>query len=298
MKDSARIEMVPIEAISVSNPRVRNPKTHKEITDNIDSIGLKRPITLRRLPDADGAPQYALICGQGRLESCKALGQASIAALVVSTDEETGHVMSLTENIARRMPRGSEMLEQVGALRSKGYTDAEIGRKIGYSTTWVSGVVNLLDKGERRLLVAAEVGHVPLSIAVQIAHASEAEAQEILLEAYNRGELKGRKVSLMRRLLETRMRSGLSADPGDYARPRRARKMSSEELTAIYQQNAEEHRQVQRRAEHTRSTLLVMQQIFKVLLSEPDFCSLLKSEGMTTIPRPLMDLVLGAGVAE
>ena len=72
---SARIEMIPIGDIAVANPRVRNAKIHKTITDRIDLVGLKRPITVRRVPPGQGSAPYALICGQGRLESCKMLGQ-------------------------------------------------------------------------------------------------------------------------------------------------------------------------------------------------------------------------------
>lgn len=295
MNDATRIVMIPISAVQVANPRVRNPKVHKEITDNIGAIGLKRPITVRRLSDVEGLPQYALICGQGRLESCKALGQQEIAALVVSADEETGHVMSLVENIARRMPRASEMLEQVGVLRGKGYSDAEIGKKIGCTASWVNNVANLLEKGERRLLTAAEAGHVSLGIAVQIARASDAEAQELLLEAYNRGDLKGRKVSVMRRILEHRMRSGRRHSPETYGRSGSPRRMSADELSKLYQRNTEEHKRIQRRAEHTQSTLLIVQQIFKELWSNGDFRKLLKAEGLTTVPTPLLELAKKTG---
>lgn len=296
---STRVEMIPIEAVIVANPRVRNTKLHQEITDNIGQIGLKRPITVRRLPDSDeDSPRYALICGQGRLESCKSLGQDLIAALIVDTDEETGHVMSLVENIARRTPRASEMLEQVGALRTKGYTDAEIGKKIGCTASWVNNVGALLERGERRLLTAAEAGHVPLHIAVQIARATDAEAQELLLDAYNRGDLKGRKVAVMRRILENRARSGKRHSPEIYGRSgSQSKRMSPEELTKLYQRNADEHKRIQRRAEHTQSTLTIVQQIFKELLGNADFRKLLKNEGLTNMPKPLADLAKKSGLA-
>lgn len=296
---SARVEMIPIDAVIVANPRVRNTKLHQEITDNIGQIGLKRPITVRRLPDSDdAAPKYALICGQGRLESCKSLGQDLIAALVVDTDEETGHVMSLVENIARRTPRASEMLEQVGALRAKGYSDAEIGKKIGCTASWVNNVGTLLERGERRLLTAAEAGHVPLHIAVQIARANDAEAQDLLLEAYNRGDLKGRKVAVMRRILEHRARSGKRHSPETYGRGGSPGKsMSPEELAKLYQRNTDEHKRIQRRAEHTQSTLLIVQQIFKELLGNADFRKLIKNEGLTNMPKPLAELAKKSGLA-
>jgi hypothetical protein len=72
--DADTIELIPIERITVINPRVRNKKIFKEITANIAELGLKRPITVTRRDDADG-PRYALVCGQGRLEAYQALGQ-------------------------------------------------------------------------------------------------------------------------------------------------------------------------------------------------------------------------------
>ena len=72
--DDYAVELIPIERITVINPRVRNKKIFKEIVENIAEIGLKRPITVTRRDDADG-PRYALVCGQGRLEAYQALGQ-------------------------------------------------------------------------------------------------------------------------------------------------------------------------------------------------------------------------------
>ena len=202
-----QIEMIPIDEIVVANPRVRNARIHQEITENIALVGLKRPITVRLLPPGENK-RYALVCGQGRLESCKSLGQENIAAIVVDANEEAGHVMSIVENIARRTPRASETIEQVTVLRARGYSDAEIGKKIGCSASWVGNVANLLERGEKRLLAATEAGHVPLHVAVQISRASEAEAQQLLHDAYERGDLKGKKISVMRRILDHRMRSG------------------------------------------------------------------------------------------
>jgi hypothetical protein len=47
-KQAEAVEMVPIERITVINPRVRNKKIFKQITSNIAELGLKRPITVTR----------------------------------------------------------------------------------------------------------------------------------------------------------------------------------------------------------------------------------------------------------
>jgi len=177
------IQMIPIDSIKIANPRVRNARIHKSITENIDKVGLKRPITVRRLGDpAD--ERYALVCGQGRLESFQMLGQAMVPAIIIDVDSETGYVMSIVENIARRTPRASEMMDQISNLQKRGYGDADIARKIGYTTAWVNNVTLLLEKGERRLLAAAEAGHIPLNLAVEISRVSDSDAQMLLLEAY------------------------------------------------------------------------------------------------------------------
>jgi len=66
MSGSIQIEIIPIDAITIVNPRIRNVKIHQAITENINLVGLKRPITVRRIGDV-GDGQYALVCGQGRL---------------------------------------------------------------------------------------------------------------------------------------------------------------------------------------------------------------------------------------
>lgn len=289
MHSSKKIEMLSIDDIEVVNPRARNSKIHRAITESIEDVGLKRPITVRRADSGSGGRPYALICGQGRLESYKMLGQTEIAALIVDVDEETGHVMSIVENVARRTPRAGEALEQVRALRSRGYSDAEIGLKLGYDKTWVNNVVTLLERGEKRLLVAAEAGHIPLNLAVSISRSNDSEVQQLLLDAYESGEVKGRKVLAVRRILEQRMRSGkqgrISFRSGSNKRP-----MSPEDLAKLYQRDTAKHQLVQKRAEHTQGALLLAQQIFKELFSNNEFRELLRREKLTSIPRPLVDL--------
>jgi ParB family transcriptional regulator, chromosome partitioning protein len=74
-QESQTVEMVPIELITVVNPRVRNRKHFKEIVKNIAELGLKRPITVTRRHEPDGM-RYDLVCGQGRLEAYQTLDNA------------------------------------------------------------------------------------------------------------------------------------------------------------------------------------------------------------------------------
>lgn len=286
------VEMIAIADIDIVNPRVRNPKVHKTITESIEKVGLKRPISVRRVPTHSGGLPYALICGQGRLESCRSLGLTEIAAFVLDVDEETGHVMSIVENIARRTPRAVETMEQVRALKQRGYSDGEVAAKLGCSASWVNNVVNLLERGEKRLLAAAEAGHIPLHLAVSISKASDSEAQQLLLDAYESGEIKGQKVTVVRKLLEQRERSGKQANV-IFARGSVRKQMTPEELAKLYKRDAEMHKRIQKKAEYTQQSLLLIRQIFKELFADKEFCELLQAEHLTSIPQPLADLLPG-----
>ena len=68
-----KIEMIPIAQINVLNPRSRNKRLHREIVDNIKTIGLKRPITVSHQPGA-GLVRYDLVCGEGRTRSVSDVG--------------------------------------------------------------------------------------------------------------------------------------------------------------------------------------------------------------------------------
>ena len=77
------VTMVPVNRIEVLNSRERNSKIFNDIVENIRAIGLKKPITVTQRPTDDGEPSYLLVCGEGRLNAFRILGQSHIPALVV-----------------------------------------------------------------------------------------------------------------------------------------------------------------------------------------------------------------------
>lgn len=239
--------------------------------------------------------KYALVCGQGRLESFKVLGQTEIPAILLDVDEDTGLIMSVVENVARRNPLASEMLAQVDTLRKKGYSDAEIGKKVGYTASWVNMVGTLLERGEKRLLAAAEAGHIPLHLAIDISRASDSEAQNLLLDAVNSGEIKGKKVAAIRRILEQRSRIGKGTNE-QAGRAIKRKKLSPDDLMRLYQRDADRHKLIQLKAERVSTSLLVVNEIFKDLFADPDFVRVVKAEGLVTVPQPLADAANRGGL--
>src|SRR6202007_1530903 len=192
------IAMIPVAQISVLNPRARNKRVFQELITSIAHLGLKKPITVsRRAADAG----YDLVCGQGRLEAFVALGQSESPAIVIEASEEDCFVMSLVENLARRHPGSLELMREIGALKQRGYTNAEIAAKIDFTPDYIAAICYLLEHGEERLLIAVERGIMPANIAVEIARAPDGDIQRALAEAYENKLLPGNQVLAIRRII-------------------------------------------------------------------------------------------------
>jgi ParB family chromosome partitioning protein len=164
MTNISEVQMVAVDAITVLNPRARNKRVFHELITSIAHLGLKKPITVSLRPSDAG---YDLVCGQGRLEAFVALGQSEIPAIVIEASEEDCYVMSLVENLARRHPGSLELMREIGTLKERGYTNAEIAAKIDFTPDYIAAICYLLEHGEERLLVAVERGVMPANIAIE-----------------------------------------------------------------------------------------------------------------------------------
>jgi ParB family transcriptional regulator, chromosome partitioning protein len=280
------IEMIPVKSIQILNPRARNQRQYREIVENIDRIGLKRPITVSRKDNPEDGYEYDLVCGQGRLEAFQCLGHTEVPAVVISAKQEDCLVMSLVENIARRQHPAIELMREIESLHKRGYNETEIAQKLGVTASWVSMLLNLLENGEERLVSAVETGLIPISLAVTIARSDDAGVQQALADAYTEGIVKGKKLAVLRRLLDQRARRGKGERHSSYG-PRNSRKLSSENLRRIYQREVGKQQLLLRKADFTQKRLLFVIQAIQTLLSVPEFISLLREEHLETIPGPL-----------
>jgi len=281
------IEMVPIARIHVVNPRVRNQKIFREIVANIAQIGLKKPITVTKHDDPDG-PRYDLVCGQGRLEAYQSLGQTEIPALVIDAGAEDCAVMSLVENFARRQHHALDLLHDIQGLKQRGYDDPEIARKTGLTIEYVKAVIGLLENGEDRLLRAVESGHVPISVAIEISQADDADVQAILQQAYENKQLRGRKLMIAKRLIEQRRRRGKGFRSGSQ---RREQPISSTALIRAYKEDVDRKRVLIGKANTTRDRLIFLTEAMRKLFSEENFITLLRAEGLDSLPKNLAERI-------
>ena len=281
--NKTEIENIPISEIRVVNPRTRNKKRFQEIVASIDAVGLKKPILVsRRELDADGT-RYDLVCGQGRMEACRALGETTIPAVVTDASNEEQLVMSLVENIARRPPSNRDLLREVRSLRERKYKAEEIARKLGLDRTYIHGIIHLLEHGEEGLAQAVEAGRLPISVAVKIATGNDHEVQQALAEAYENGDLRGDKLRRARRVISLRIARLRKAGKINQTR----RKLTGEALVREYKDRMREQRQLIKKANLTKERLLLLISAIRRLMQDEHFKTLLRAENLLDMPEQL-----------
>jgi ParB family chromosome partitioning protein len=296
VQHAQKLEMIPISAITTINPRSRNKKQHREIVDNIDSIGLKRPITVSRRKGPDG-DRYDLVCGEGRIEAFKLLGASEIPAVVIEADENECLVMSLVENIARRKHRPIDLMQEIGSLAKRGYTDKQIADKTGLSPSYVNMLTKLLEDGEERLVAAVESGLIPLSLAIDIARSETSDVQNLLLDAYQGGKIKGKKLTAIRRVLDQRERRNRRVPDSGFGTLRSSRKITPVDLMKVYQREAEKQRILVKKSDFAQRKLLFIVEALKDLLDDNAFTEMLQEEKLDKMPRALAMRIAGEAVS-
>lgn len=280
------VRLIPVDQITILNPRSRNRRIFNELVASIRRLGLKKPITVAQ---RTGAAGYDLVCGQGRLEAFIALGQAEIAAIVVSASQEDCFVMSLVENLARRQHSPLDLMRDIGALRERGYSIAQIAAKTAFSEEYVSAICYLLDHGEERLLAAVDRGMVPASIAMEIARASDRDVQAALTDAYEQKTLPGNQVLAIRRIIEQRRTSGKGLGVGGREGARAPRRVSADSLVRAYRKETQRQKLLIKRATLSQTRLLFVVNALRRLLADDHFATLLRAEGLRTLPGPLAE---------
>lgn len=277
---------IPIDQITVMNPRERGKVKFKQIVTNISHLGLKKPITVVERGVRDGKPLYELVCGQGRLEACRQLGETTVPALIIDASREELLLMSLAENLARRRQGCTELLREVANLKERGYTYGEIAQKTDLHQSYVKGIIRLLKQGENRLLEAVEGGQIPISIAVTIATSDDQEVQRALAEAYESKSLRGKQLLKARRLIEVRRAVGKSMR---YAGRKNTKEINGDTLMQAYKRESAKQRLLVHKAKVCETRLLFVASALKQLFADPALVSILQSAELAVLPQFLAE---------
>jgi ParB family chromosome partitioning protein len=279
-----QVVSIVIAEVRIVNPRSRNRIKWQLVVQSIASVGLKRPITVAlRQDSASDGKRYDLVCGQGRMEAFVELGETMIPAIVIEAPEHDRQLMSLVENIARKPASTHAILFEVRALRERGHTGEQIAIKLGLDRAYLYGICNLIDKGEEFLVSSVEAGRIPLSVAVEIATGNNHEISRALSEAYEKGDLRGARISAARRVIAQRLEQ--QRLHGKAPTPRR--RLTGEALVQEYKQKIREQTALVVKANRTKDRLILLTTAVRLLFADENFRTLLKAEGVQSVPAEL-----------
>jgi ParB family chromosome partitioning protein len=278
-----RVELVPVDSITVLNPRERNRKVFEGLVTSIAHLGLKKPITVSRRPDGSG---YNLVCGQGRLEAFLALGQPQIPAIVIDAPEDDCLVMSLVENLARRQHTSLDLVRGIGDLKRRGYSVVEIAAKTDLSQEYAYAICYLFEHGEEKLIAGVERGIIPPTFAIEIAKAKDGDVQEALAEAYENKALPGNQLLAIRRIIEQRNASGKGINS---TRDKPRKRVTADSLVRAYLRETERQKALVKKASLAQSRLVFLVNAMRKLLADEHFSTLLRAEGLTSMPKVLAE---------
>jgi ParB family transcriptional regulator, chromosome partitioning protein len=281
-----QIKLIPIVEIRIVNPRSRNRIKWQLIVQSIAAVGLKKPITvMKRMSQESDGKHFDLVCGQGRLEAFVELGESCIPAIIIDAPEQDRQLMSLVENIARKPASTRAILFEVKVLREREYTVEQIALKLGLDRTYLYGICNLIDKGEEYLVSSVEAGRIPLSVAIEIAIGNNHEISRALSEAYEKGDLRGARISAARRVISHRLEKQRLQGKTTTTE----RKLTGDALVQEYKQKIREQNALVVKANRTRDRLILMTSAARIIFSDENFRTLLKAEGVGTIPTELAE---------
>lgn len=285
--EESLIRLIPLDNIRVLNPRMRNRQVFAKLVENISALGLKRPITVT--PTAISAETFEIVCGQGRFEAYQALGEKKIPCIVVTASEADRYLISLVENLARRKHSNKELLISIQILSDRGYTPQQIASKTCLDVTYIHGILLLLRQGEERLIAAVEKGWVSISLATEIARSEDSEVQHAMMEAYETGVLNGEQLMRVRRLIDRRKTLGKR-----YGQQPHVDKLTTpQKLLNVYQAEVRRQKVMIKKADINEQRLLIIITAMRKLLADEYFVTLLRTEEIPDMPKPLADRIFG-----
>jgi ParB family transcriptional regulator, chromosome partitioning protein len=109
-----------------------------------------------------------------------------------------------------------------------------------------------------------------------------------LSEAYRSGELRGAKLSVVRKLVAARASmDALKGKPNNGGRP-----LTTKALVRVYERTVQEQQMLLVRAEKAKQRLLLLSSVFQQLLPDERFVELLRAEKLSDMPEKLAERIM------
>jgi len=276
-----RYAMIPVDKITVLNSRNRDKQQFAENVRSIDEIGQLKPIVVNgRNTGKTGI--YELVCGEGRLLAHQRLKKTEISAEIIDCDRKTALLFSLVENIARVPPGTMWFAREMKRMHDAGFMYSKIATIVGKHQTYVSDYIQLVEKGENRLIEGVEQNLFSMSFAVQVAQSDDSTIQNVLMDAFDGGLVNCNTVTRVRKLLELRLNQGKSPRKRSSAeREAYSLKDLTQEITKI----TKDKKDFVRETTQKENRLLTLLMGASVLLADAELLALLKNHDLGTPPQ-------------
>ena len=124
-------------------------------------------------------------------------------------------------------------------------------------------------------------------MATEIAQTESEEAQTILMEAYESAKIRGKKIAPLRRLLDLRLKKKTGPKDKGLGQRSHTKRLTADDLLRVYQREADRQRLLARKADFAQARLLFIVEAMKDLLTDESFATLLRAEGLATMPQAL-----------
>lgn len=117
-----------------------NEDAQRELQESIKVHGILQPLILAKRGDG-----YIIVAGERRYRAAKAVGMATVPALVKRIDDSLIREISLIENLQREDLNPIEEAEAIDELiRLNGYTQEKLAQRIGKARSSVTNILRLL----------------------------------------------------------------------------------------------------------------------------------------------------------
>jgi ParB family chromosome partitioning protein len=138
---------LPVDAIAPNPDQPRRVFGETELASLADSIrrhGVLQPIVVREAPA--GAPhRYEIVVGERRWRAARRAGLATIPATIQNVDSRALLEVALVENIQRADLNAIELAQAFRTLTTAGFTQEEIGARVGLERSTIANHLRLLD---------------------------------------------------------------------------------------------------------------------------------------------------------
>jgi len=196
---SSGVTELPLDQIDLTNTQFeyRLDPDLAALVESIKKDGQQIPVIVR-----GKEPPYQLICGFRRTRSIKAIGGATVKAVILADlDDEKAHRLSVLENEERKSLSDLDRANACQRLQKEGKTQEEIARIMGCSQPQVSRYLSLLSL-PAPVFDSLKAGRITTAQALALKVTDELYSAEYLREFLHRLE----KENLSSRTLERMMK--------------------------------------------------------------------------------------------